>query len=298
MQECLYFIINPPHRLQIIILIATLITSTQAMMKCMDDKGIYTVNVKIHIDSESAKDIASSSLRFGYYDGQPNSTARAGTSTIVQDFIKTVFNAANTILNPSNVEVVPDFSSMVNKTAEELNGRYCHSDKTIINMTEQFMKDRQEPINSGERHLLILKCGNKIEERTNFEHFAYRDNCGGVHGILLRPGVVLNDLEITDVTEMGKNILDALGYKILIGIFRIFSSRNANIPQVMRALLINDVCLHTITCIDKSVGFGTYHLGGKVELKYRDMDLKPREEKGTDSYSERLIHFWERGGIN
>lgn len=208
---------------------------------CLNDKGTYQINVKIYADYESKKNITNYT-----YSNLPHKHASNlyhHSDDFIRSHIKhyfgTIFNEVNKSLKGTNVQFIADFSDLFKHEFKELHSRYCGYNRTIIDMTEDFLNDFDDRYSSGENKIIIIDCKHNDPFMSKETHLATKNNCGKVFGVL------------NSDPEIMKNL-------IFQGLHNIFSSKSISKVIGIHTEDKADVCSYINSCNRNFDGNGKF----------------------------------------
>lgn len=198
---------------------------------CLNDEGTYQITVKIYLDKDSRHALTNYTHAALPHEVTDSLTDRQEEfeMTHLKHYFGMIFNEVNRTLNGTNVQLKADFSDIFNQEYLQLHERYCDHFKNIIDITENFLGDFRDSHMEGENKLLIVDCIKNNSFLPINNHFASKNQCGKVHGVLL-----------TDPEIMKHSITE--------GLYRTFTKKAVSqvlgITQVIKA----EICSYTQFC--------------------------------------------------
>lgn len=255
---------------------------------CFHDKKTYEVNIKIYLDQYSreklseyvVKEIArdqntNSKKEDNYYNEKDlKENTIAYQNPYVEHYFAAIFNKVNRSLEETNVQVKPDFSEIFSVNVERIYAKHCRDFQNIQDITEGFLQDIR---NENENKIFISYCHDEKEYLPQRSHFAAKNECGKVHGMLFGD------------PEHMRHIIEA-------GIFEIFHSKT--VPQLQEETVARnaDVCRYAEYChkdfpgngkFRKEIGFFYYKplIAAKPASPSQKKEEKPANTKSRTLYS-------------
>lgn len=240
---------------------------------CSRDKRTYLVPINIHVDKKSNHEIANYvKWLLKAYDDQSGHNYTSDIE-LTKEFFIMIVKSINKILKPKRIELKAVFSPTLLNNDENLD-KYCGNHRTITNITEQFLKDEEEKGNKGERHILIIGCNNIPNRVSDLEHIAYRENCGGAHGIDI--SAVRGIFGFDEKPDRKNYTRGELERRVFRGITSIFSNEYDWSTLRKNSLFLVEACNHIKECEKKKGGFA--QLMESVPARRRHTKLKLRQK--------------------
>lgn len=229
--------------------------------------------INIHVDKKSNHEIANYvKWLLKAYDDQSGHNYTSDIE-LTKEFFIMIVKSINKILKPKKIELKTVFSPTLLNNDENLD-KYCGNHRTITNITEQFLKDEEEKGNKGERHILIIGCNNIPNRVSDLEHIAYRENCGGAHGIDI--SAVRGIFGFDEKPDRKNYTRGELERRVFRGITSIFSNEYDWSTLRKNSLFLVEACNHIKECEKKKGGFA--QLMESVPARRRHTKLKLRQK--------------------
>lgn len=198
---------------------------------CLNDEGTYQIAVKIYLDRDSRHAITNythAALPHEFTDNLEDSHNEFEMAHI-KHYFGMIFNEVNRTLNGTNVQFRADFTNIFKHEYSELHERYCGYFRNIIDITENFLADFRDAHCEGENKVLIVDCGKNNAFLPTSSHFATKNQCGKVHGVLL-----------TDPEIMKHTIAE--------GLYRTFTKKSISQVQGVTQVIKADICTYIQFC--------------------------------------------------
>lgn len=208
---------------------------------CFNDRGTFEIVVKIYMDRDSRHDITKYTHKNLPEDVTKNIDTSHATfeSAHIKHYFGVIFNEVNKVLKHSNIQFIADYSDLYSKEFSELEPKYCGHFANIVEITENFLSDFENPFELGENGILILKCRHNNQYLPRGTHFASKNNCGKIHGILMANAEILKST-------------------IAEGLYKIFRGKSLSRILETKKQAEIDACAYVQMCNNNYDGLGKF----------------------------------------
>lgn len=161
---------------------------------CFNDTGTMIIQISIYVDERSRHAIANyvhKSLEHRltkHIDPDHQSFENAH----LKHYFNDIFNRVNHELSASNVQLKADYSDLGSNEHSSLLKTYCRSFLNIVDATERFLSEAEDPHKKHRSKIIIFDCHENNSWIANLNHHITKNECGKVLGFIMDDPSVIN----------------------------------------------------------------------------------------------------------